>query len=151
MSAMLKAIVPVLLSVALLSGCVIAQPGHLYPVQGPLAAQNPPPVYKVSLNAVARSGSLTATLAAGKATGSWSVLLATDPTASKMAAQWDAIYGQGFFVANVLGNPNFCRAALNGAQGVHLDVEFTLNPQAQVFTAKGIATDPQGNLFKLTF
>jgi hypothetical protein len=147
---MLKSIATVWLSTVLLSACVIAQSGHLYPVQGPLSAQTPPPVYKVTLNGVLRSGSLSAMLGGGKVSGSWSVLSPTDPAAGKLSVQWDAIYGQGFFVANVLGNPNFCRAELGGAQGQHLDVEFIALPGTS-FGAKGVALDPQGNLYKLTF
>jgi hypothetical protein len=67
------------------------------------------------------SGTMSATLAGGQVTGSWAPVQATDPAAGKLAAQWDAVYGQGFFVANVLGNAHFCRAALSGAQGLHLD------------------------------
>jgi hypothetical protein len=148
---MSKSIAAMLLSAALLGGCVIAVPGHLYPVQGALATQVPPPVYTLTMNGIGRSGSLSGTLAGGPVKGGWSVLDGTDPAANKFSAQWDAIYGPGFFVANVLGNPYFCRAALSGSQNLTLDVDFIITVPGQVNSIKGVAIDSQGNLYKLTF
>lgn len=148
---MFKSAAALLLSAGLLAGCVIAVPGHLYPVQGALAAQVPPPVYTLSMNGIGRSGSLSGTLATGPAKGPWAVLSGTDPAANKFSAQWDAIYGTGFFVANVLGNPYFCRATLSGAQGLELDVDFIITVPGQVNSIKGVAIDSAGNIYKLTF
>lgn len=148
---MIKSVATLLASLALLAGCVIAVPGHLYPVQGALAAQVPPPVYTLTMNGIGRSGSLSGTLASGPVKGDWAVLDGTDPAANKFSAQWDAIYGPGFFVANVLGNPYFCRAALSGAQALRLDVDFIITVPGQVNSIKGVAIDSQGNIYKLTF
>ena len=140
-----------LLIATLLSGCVIMVPGHLYPIQGPLASQNPPPVLPMTLNGVLNSGSLTATLQGGEVCkGSWTQVHQDDPSANKMAAQWDAVFGQGFFVANVLGNPVFLRATLTGTQGTTVNVEFYEPNPANITTAVGIAQDSKGNLYKLT-
>lgn len=148
---MLKSIAAVVLGTAMLSGCIMMGPGHLYPVQGPLAAQSPPPIYSATLSGALSSGTLRATLAGGEVVGSWQRVSPTDTSAGKLAAQWDAIYGPGYFVASVLGNSNFCRATLSGAQGLHLDVEFLIIPLGQVAGGKGVASDAQGNLYKLTF
>jgi hypothetical protein len=140
-------------SVSLLCACVGFPPGHLYPVQGPLAAQTPPPIFAASLSGFA-SGSMQATLATGQVTGTWATVATTDPAAGKLAAQWDAVYGQGFFVANVLGNTRFCRATLSGEQGLHLDADFIVFPApnpGQTVGAKGVAVDAQGNIYKMTF
>jgi len=45
-----------LLGTCVLSGCVNA---HLYPVQGPLAAQTPPPIYEARLVGAFNSGKVT--------------------------------------------------------------------------------------------
>ena len=50
-----------LLIATLLSGCMVMVPGHLYPIQGPLASQTPPPVLPLTLDGVFKSGTLTGT------------------------------------------------------------------------------------------
>jgi hypothetical protein len=148
----LKHLLLLLFAAALLTGCLVMVPGHLYPIQGPLATQNPPPVYPVVISGVLTTGKLSATLQNGEVcNGSWSQIKQSDPTANTMAAQWDLVYGQGFFVANVLGNPVFARAALTSPQGTTLNVEFYDPKPGNVNAVVGIAQDSRGNLYKLTF
>jgi hypothetical protein len=59
-----------------------------------------------------------------------------------LAAAWDAIYGQGFYLAHVLGN-QLGRANLTGSAGTAIQVE--------VFNARGIAVDNKGDVYKLVF
>ena len=135
----------------LLSGCVIMQPGHLYPIQGPLASQTPLPVLPLTLRGLFNSGTLKVTLQGGETcTGGWKPVHQDDPSANKMAAQWDAVYGQGFFIANVLGNAFFARSALTCTQGSTVNVEMYDPKPGNVFAAVGIAQDSKGNLYKLT-
>lgn len=142
---------PLLLATVLLSGCVIMVPGHLYPVQGPLAAANPPPIYSLTMNGIYKSGTLTATLPDGeKCSGNWSAISANDPNARQMSAAWDSIYGPGFFVAHVLGNPVFAGAVLTGDRGTTLEVQFVDPRPGDVAAVEGVASDKSGNLFKLT-
>jgi hypothetical protein len=136
----------------LLSGCLVAVPGHLYPVHGPLATQTPPPIYKVSLSGILKSGTLDATMQDGEVCrGGWAAIPQDDPTASSMSTDWDSVYGQGFFTGNVLGNAVFVRANLVGPKGTTLDVQMydpkPGNPAALI----GVARDNKGNIFKLTF
>jgi hypothetical protein len=145
----LKHFALLLLTVATLSGCATA---HLYPIQGPLASQTPPPIYKMTVSGALNSGSLGATLPNGEiCQGTWGLLRQDDPTANKMSAQWDLVYGQGFFVSHVLGSSQFARASLTGNQGTTLAVEFYKPGQGTATSVKGIAQDNNGNLFKLTF
>jgi hypothetical protein len=138
-----------LLTITALSGCAT---GHLYPIQGPLASQTPPPIYKMAISGALNSGSLSTTLPSGEiCQGTWGLLRQDDPTANKMSAQWDLVYGPGFFVGHVLGNAQFARASLTGNQGTTLAIEFYKPGQGDVTTIKGIAQDNKGNLFKLTF
>jgi hypothetical protein len=69
----------------------------------------------------------------------------------KLSVEWDRIYGDGFFVANILGSPVFARADLIGNHGTTLNVEFYAPVPGQMINVKGIAIDSQGDLFKLTF
>jgi hypothetical protein len=64
---------------------------------------------------------------------------------------WDRVYGEGFFVANILGNPVFARAVLAGTKGTILNVEFYAPTPGQMTNVKGVAVDNDGNIFKLTF
>jgi len=135
-----------------LAGCIGMVPGHLYPVQGSLAAQTPVPIYKVTLSGVLESGTMSATLQDGEVCkGSWAPVHQNDPSAGTMSVEWDSVYGAGFFVANVLGNRVFARATLTGTRGTTLNVEFYDPTPGQITNVKGIAKDNKGNLFKLTF
>lgn len=140
-----------LLVATLLAGCVIMVPGHLYPVQGPLAATNPQPVYSLTLNGVYDSGTLTATLPDGeKCKGDWSAIPPGDPNARQMSAVWDSVYGSGFFVAHVLGSRVFAAAVLKGDRGTTLNVQLYDPRPGDVSAVVGVATDNSGNQFKLT-
>ncbi len=78
----MRLLVSLLLAATLLSGCVVMVPGHLYPVKGPLAATNPPPIHRLTLNGVYKSGTLTVTLPDGEACkGDWSAISQDDPRA----------------------------------------------------------------------
>ena len=138
-----------LLTVTALSGCATA---HLYPIQGPLASQTPPPIIKMAVSGALNSGTLSATLPNGETCqGTWGLLRQDDPTSNKMSAEWDLVYGQGFFVGHVLGTPQFARASLTGNQGTTLAIEFYRPGQGSAASIIGIAQDNKGNLFKLTF
>lgn len=140
------------LTALLATGCLVMVPGHLYPVQGALSAQTPAPIYKVTLSGVLKTGSLSATLEDGEVCrGDWGAVRQDDPSAAQMSGEWDRVYGQGFFTANVLGNPVFARAVLTGSKGTTLNVEFYDPTPGQVLAVKGVAKDNKGNIFKLTF
>jgi hypothetical protein len=139
------------LSVSVLSGCLIMVPGHLYPVQGPLSTLTPAPIYTVVINGVGNSGTVSTTLGTRPLTGSWSVLRPDDPSANSMAAEWDRVYGNGFFTANVLGTPLLARGALAGKGDATLTVQFIDVPGDALAHARGVAADNAGNVYKLTF
>lgn len=50
----MKLLVLLSLIAALATGCLVMVPGHLYPVQGALAAQTPAPIYKFTLSSTLR-------------------------------------------------------------------------------------------------
>jgi hypothetical protein len=123
---------------ASVSGCAT---GHLYPVQGPLAAQKPPPVYTVKMD---YGDTISASLGKGeKCHGTWLDVAQGDPSARDLSAEWDLVYGNGFFNANVLGNISIARANLTCPRDKTVTLEFN--------SAKGVAKDNDGDVFKLTF
>jgi hypothetical protein len=138
---------------ATLGGCAVMVPGHLYPVQGPLSTETPPPIYTARLNgSFLPLGSITVHMA-GKNTcpGDWKAVSQDDPTANQMSAQWDQVYGSGYFVANVLGKRTFARGVLTCADGQKLNLEFLVVKPGDPSSAKGVVTDGTGNVFKLIF
>lgn len=139
------------LGLSLLTGCLVMVPGHLYPVEGPLAAVTPMPIYTVTISGVGNSGTLSTTLGGHSLRGSWSALRPNDPSANRMAADWDQVYGSGFFTAYVLGAPIFVRGVLAAEGQTTLTVEFIDSPGDMLVHARGVATDNNGNIYKLTF
>jgi hypothetical protein len=134
-------------------GCVLMQPGHLYPVLGPLSDMSPPPTYTASLSGgVLNSGSITVHLAAGiSCSGSWKAVSGDDPTARQMLVAWDEVYGSGYFVANVLGKRTFARAVLTCTDSEKLNLEFLVVEPGDASSTIGVVSDGKGNVFKLSF
>ncbi len=127
-----------LITAALLSGCAT---GHLYLMQGPLSAQAPAPIYNVKMD---YGDGISATLAHGDAChGTWLDVVKEDPSARDLAAEWDLVYGKGYFLANVLGHVGIAHALLTCTSGATLKAEFD--------SAKGVAKDNTGNVFRLKF
>ncbi len=143
-----------LLSLGLLKGCMIAAKPNLYPVQGPVAAMAPPLVFSSTITG-AKSGKISLTLTNGELfQGNWANITASSinaktpgspasfPPQPNLSFAWDAIYGQGDFVAHILGN-TIGQAILTGNHGTILQVEFHY--------PHGVAMDNKGNIFKMTW
>jgi len=137
---------------ALLAGCAVMVPAHLYPVRGPLAQQSNPPTYSGTLNgSFLPHGTFTVHLAAAvSCRGDWSAVPAEDPTARQMSAAWDEVYGSGFFVANVLGRRTFARGTLTCTDARILHLEFLVVEPGKQDSTIGVVGDDGGNIFKLT-
>ncbi len=140
--------------VLLLSGCIGT--GRLYPVQGPLAAQTAPPVFAATITGFANSGNITVTLANGEVCrGAWGLVsrAATDAgatTSVNWPKVWDAVYGGGYYTANVLGSRLHVRSTLTGSKGTTLDVEmYRRDVPGQMTEIHGVAQDSAGNIYKL--
>ncbi|MGA2753308.1 MAG: hypothetical protein ABSE53_06030 [Terracidiphilus sp.] len=164
-------------AVTLLGACLIAgchDYGRLYPVQGPLAAMAPPPVYtaKITLvpdwskpitvgnSAYNKAGKISVVLANGEQlNGTWKEVYdkaGTDATAANpLAAAWDAVYGQGYYTAHVLGTPLLVHTELTGPLGTVLTVEWYERQYGTGDNARlidqGVAKDNRGNVYKLAF
>jgi hypothetical protein len=143
-----------LICAPLLSACpnlLVTVPGHLYPVEGPLTSVTPMPVYTLHISGVGNRGTLTARLDGQALGGSWSPVAPDDPAANSMAADWDRVYGAGFFTANVLGTNILARGTLAGKSDTTLTVQFIDSPDDLLAHALGVAADNKGNVYKLTF
>jgi len=149
------------LSVCMISVSCPAFGQKLYPVQGPAASQTPPPVYSGQIRRPMFSGAIFSllkswTVANGevlkgkckgvKATSINTKTLGTPdsyPPQSNLAFAWDAIYGQGFFAAHLLGQKIF-QGIFTGDQGTVLQVEM-------VDQQHGVAVDNKGNVYKVVW
>jgi hypothetical protein len=138
-----------------MAGCTAARGQQLYPIQGPAAGQAPPAIYTAKLTGT-MSGNITLVLAKGeKFAGRWVYARpsmvnaqtpgtpASFPPQPNLAFAWDAIFGQGYFLANVLGEP-VCQSTMTGDQGTALQLEF-LNQRF------GVAVDSKGNIYKIAW
>ncbi len=147
--------------VSLLSGCY--RIGRLYPVQGPLAAQTAPPIYAAKMTGAFNSGNITVTLANGEVCkGAWGLVSRT-PTGTGVGPAnpatapsvdwpkvWDAVYGGGYYNANVLGTRLHVRSTLAGSKGTMLDVEmYRRDVPGQLTEIHGVAQDSGGNIYKI--
>lgn len=127
-----------LIAAVLLSGCAT---GHLYPVQGPLSAQKPPPTYAIKME---RADLISARLGNGEVChGTWLDIVKEDPSARDMQADWDLVYGNGYFLANVLGHPGIARSVITCEKGTKVTFEFD--------SVKGVGKDNNGNVFRIMF
>jgi len=136
----------------LLSGCVsLTVPGGFSPVQGPLAQQNAVPAYAAKMSGLL-SGTISVVLANGEVCqGPWAFVSTTSsgPAPIDMAADWDLVYGSGYYVAHVVGNRLYARATLTGNMGTIVNVELSNETNTRGNT-KGAAVDNHGNVFKVS-
>jgi hypothetical protein len=149
------------LALFLLSLCICMQwatAGYgqwLYPVEGPLAKSVPPPVFAAKLTGV-NSGTISLTLSNGETfSGRWATVAPAFVNAKKpgsdvatlpqpnLAFTWDTIYGQGYFLAQLLGE-HIGQAILTGDRGTTLQLEF-------LDGKFGVALDSKGNTYKVAW
>jgi hypothetical protein len=139
----MKNVTVLLASAGLLAGCATSR--HLYPVAGPLAADARAPVY------VFRAGrpSSSATVKTDQLyIGPGGFLKTMDPASyHSMKAEWDKVYGPGFYFANIRGDDFVMHYTLKGDRGGVMEVETTLETGYGI----GVARDAQGNVFKLDY
>jgi len=151
------------LALAFLALCVCIVPGSnyafgqkLYPIQGPLAAQTPQPVFAGQIGrtrfgvVVVKSWTVAGEVLKGKSKTVMASSVNALPQAGtiplpqpNLAIAWDTVYGEGFFVAHILGK-KFGQGVFTGSNGTVLQVE-TLDRR------NGVAVDNKGNMYKMVW
>ena len=143
-----------LLAVFIAAEAANAHGQRVYPVQGPLATVPSPQVFTARMHG-STTGQITLTLANGESfNGQWSTLIAfsantiakkspSAPLQPNLASAWDAVYGQGFYLAKVLG-VGIGQSLLTGNQGTVVQMEFFNNKE-------GVALDNRGNVYKMVW
>ena len=147
------------LSIITLWGCATAR---MYPVKGPLASQVPAPVYHAKISAAFDSGTLSATLNNGELFRvPMSMVGASGTSAQNLSAEWDSVFGTGYYNNRVLTAQFHLAGAATGSRGTVLRVELykneirpvpaIKNDDSAVIEMNGIAKDSNGNVYKLDF
>jgi hypothetical protein len=150
----------VLLALSLMAGCSATL--RLYPVQGPLSAQTPLPVFPGKFTGLVNSGNISFALGDGEVCkGLWTRVVPVkaakgetiaNPPSSGMSSVWDTVYGSGYYVSHVLGAKLYAQAAITGDRGTVLSVEFYRpNPGSERVHVFGVARDSKDNIYKLVF
>jgi hypothetical protein len=146
-----------------LASLSVARAQRLYPVLGPATAQTPPPSFTAKLDLIHKPRKITLTQAGGETfEGTWSVVTASFanqktpgtaagyPPQPNLAFAWDLVYGQGFFMSNILGSQTVGTATATGSNGTVLQIEFQEEklgtPVQSIF---GVAVDNKGNVYKV--
>jgi hypothetical protein len=151
----------ILLGILSTLGCT--RTARFYPVQGPLVSQTPLPVPTAKVSFGINPGNLSVVLTDGEVCkGHWvpvkrgEVPARTDSapgsTAIAMQADWDAVYGAGFYTAHVLGSKYYARTTATGDRGTVLHVEMYRPENAEgnlIAAVKGVARDNRENVYKL--
>jgi len=140
---------------------------RLYPVQGPLSAQTPTPVFFPKITGAAylsHLSNISLVLSNGElCKGRWTQVAPTQPvkganaagvqiTAGEMSSVWDSVYGPGYYVAHVLGAHYYYESVVSGNRGTVINVQLYFDnseSQGKYYRFKGVARDNKGNIYKL--
>lgn len=144
----------VLCAAVVVLGCDVR--ASLYPVQGPLSKQSPAVTYAAKIEGFNGPGkTISVSYRDGEVlSGNWEIVpgaraskgatATSAPVSDNLSADWDAVYGPGFYSGHVLGQ-SYERAVLNGNHGTVTTVELYGGRQS----IRGVARDGQGNVFKV--
>jgi hypothetical protein len=147
-----------IISASVMSACTVT--GRLYPVQGPLSAQAPTPVFFAKITPAAFSVVLSGgELCKGRRTQvaptqapKGANVASVQITAGDMSSVWDSVYGPGYYVAHVLGSYYYYESVATGNRGTVIYVELYLDDSeshGKYYSFKGVARDNKGNIYKL--
>jgi hypothetical protein len=146
-------LVLVVCAAVVILGCSVR--ASLYPVQGPLSKHNPSLVYSARIEGFNGPGrAISVDYGDGEVlTGTWQVVpgareskgaaAASAPPSDNLSADWDVVYGPGFYSAHILGQ-TYEHGVLKGNRGTVMTVELYRRE-----SIKGVARDNQGNVFKV--
>lgn len=122
---------------------------HLYPVRGPLADQKMVAMIEGPDTAVNFKNRVSIAFPDGETfTGELVRVPGGSSGPGDLAADWDGLFGPGYYLAYVLGAQTFESATLTGSKGNTLQVE--LLQEMRRYPDQGVARDSRGNVFRIT-
>lgn len=144
-------------TIALLcQGCRV--PVLLYPVNGPMQEGKPFTAIQGRVSGGFYSGAISFVLPEGEhCQGTWSSIkplqvhtdnqAQDDSPSGTLFSVWSSIFGEGYYVANVLGARQHGQAILNGERGTVIKLEFYVSNH-NGSPILGVARDNKGNNYK---
>lgn len=128
------------------SGCAVGAI-HLYPVEASSVGQPQRSILSGTIIYVPMSATISFRLPDGEKFSGPCTFGSAAGVNDDLKGTWDTVYGQGDYLAHVVGSPNHCTATLTGSQGTVFHIE-SYNETAET-PLKGIAQDSNGNIYKL--
>jgi hypothetical protein len=122
---------------------------HLYPVDASTDGQPPKPILSGTIIYVGPTATISFHLPNGEKFSGPCAFGSAAGVNDDLKAAWDSVYGQGDYVAHVVGSPTHCTAKLTGSRQTIFRLQ-AYNETADT-PLKGIAEDSDGNIYKLAF
>ncbi|HSY97065.1 MAG TPA: hypothetical protein VK793_15695 [Steroidobacteraceae bacterium] len=138
-----------LASIAIAIGGCAAGPIHLYPIDAPTAGQSPKPILSGTIIYVALTATISFHLPDGEKFSGPCAFGSPAGVNDDLKAAWDSVYGQGDYLAHVVGSPTHCTARLTGSKQTTFRLE--AYKETTDTPLKGVAEDSNGNLYKVAF
>jgi len=138
-----------------LIGCSLTM--NMYPVRGPLTDKTPVPTIHLHLDGGPSPEPVSLVLPDGETCqGQWSSEIAKIPSSATQLGQnvtnndipvvWDEIFGQGYYLAKVVGAIHHGHGVLKGNHGTVINLDFLIRRGASII---GVAADNKGNYYKM--
>jgi hypothetical protein len=138
-----------LASIAIAIGGCAAEAIHLYPVDASIAGQPPKPILSGTIVYVGPSATISFHLPDGEKFSGTCTSGSAAGVNDDLKATWDSVYGQGDYLAHVVGAANHCTAKLTGSKQTIFRLEAYNEAPGPLL--KGMAEDSNGNIFKMAF
>lgn len=122
---------------------------HLYPVDASTDGQPPKPILSGTIIYVGPTATISFHLPNGEKFSGPCAFGSAAGVNDDLKVAWDSVYGQGDYVAHVVGSPTHCTAKLTGSRQTIFRLQ-AYNETADT-PLKGIAEDSDGNIYKLAF
>jgi hypothetical protein len=128
------------------TGCAVGAI-HLYPVDASSVGQPQKPILSGTIIYAPVSATISFRLPDGEKFSGPCTFGSAAGVNDDLKVTWDSVFGQGDYLAHVIGSPTHCTATLTGSQGTVFHVE-SYNETAGT-PLKGVAQDSNGNIYKL--
>jgi hypothetical protein len=128
------------------TGCAVGVI-HLYPIEASSVGQPPKSILRGTIIYAPVSATISFRLPDGEKFSGPCTFGSAAGVNDDLKATWDSVYGQGDYLAHVVGSQTHCTATLTGSEGTVFHVE-SYNETAET-PVKGIARDSNGNIYKL--
>jgi hypothetical protein len=120
---------------------------HLYPVESAAPGQPQKPILGGTITYVTAFATVSFKGPDGEKFSGPCAFGSAAGVNDDLKAAWDSVYGQGDYLAHVVGSLGHCTAQLSGTKGTVFRLE-AYNDAAQA-SLKGVAEDSNGNIYKV--